>query len=181
MNLDTLWVDMDSEILSLVWRGVAEIKSYDFRELSHVYLASESLNDSASLDEHQAQFEAIVYPPPVVPEEAGVEEIEAPEVEPEPETEASSEPVEDIDEAIEKSLEEAREAMRQAGHDPALVDEIMNGAGPDEFMGKIMNDLGLDPEQGAAALEAMQAQNAELMKEQGLSAEDIAMLFGGQE
>jgi len=181
MNLDTLWVDMDSGTLSLVWRGVAEIKSYDFRELSHVYLASEFLNESASLDEHQANFEAIVFPPQVVTEEAGVDEIEGPEVEPVPEPEASSEPVEEANEEIEKSLEEAREAMRQAGHDPALVDEIMNGAGPDEFMEKIMNNLGLDHEQGAAALEAMQAENATLMKEQGLNEEHIEMLFGGKE
>ena len=87
-------------------------------------------------------------------------------------------PPERVDTEIEKALEQAREAMRQAGQDSGLIDEIMNGADPAVIMAGIMVSLGLDPEQGAAALEGAQAKNAAMMKEQGMSDEDIAMLFG---
>ncbi len=174
MNLDTLFVDMDSEQVSLVWRGVAEIKSHDFRELSHVYLASETLGESASQDDHQAQFEAIVFPPPVVPEPTSVEEQEAAA---EPEPEATTEPDDEMDPEIEKALEQAREAMRQAGQDPGLVDDILNGADPAVVLAGIMTSLGLDQAQGEAALKEAKAQNVQMMKEQGLSDDDIALLF----
>jgi hypothetical protein len=55
---------------------------------------------------------------------------------------------------------------------------MMNGADPAVIMTGIMASLGLDPEQGAAALEEAQAKNAAMMKEQGMSDEDIAVLFG---
>ena len=184
MNLDTLYVDMDSETLSLVWRGVAEIKSHDFRELSHVYLASESLAESASLDEHEAQFAAIVFPVLVVPELVPEEEevAAAPEAEPEPEAEVAAESADEgYDEDTEKALEQAREAMRQAEQDPSLVDDIMNGADPAVIMAGIMTSLGLDSSQGEAALAEAHAQNAKMLKEQGMSDEDIAMLLGDKE
>jgi hypothetical protein len=181
MNLDTLYVDMDSETLSLVWRGVADIKSYDFNELSHVYLASEPLDEQASLDDHKLQFEAIAFPAliTVAPEEELEVAVEEPEPEPEPEAVEESE--EEVDHEIEKALEQAREAMSQAGQDPGLIDEIMNGADPTVIMAGIMASLGLDPEQGAAALEKAHAKNAAMMKEQGMSDEDIAMLFGNSD
>ena len=143
-----------------------------------MYLASEALGEQASLDDHKAQFEAIVFPPPPEPEPEEEEEVVAAEPEPEEEPEAEAEPEEERDPEIENAREQAREAKRKAGQDPGLIDDIMNGADPGEIMAGIMAKLGLDPEQGAAALEEAQAKNAAMLKEQGLSDEDIAMLFG---
>lgn len=45
MNLDTLWADMDNEKLILVWRGVAEIESEDYKnEIDHIFILSEDLS-----------------------------------------------------------------------------------------------------------------------------------------
>lgn len=177
MNLDTLYVDMDSETVSLVWRGVADIKSYDFSELSHVYLASEPLGEQASIDDHKVQFEAIAFP--VLIAFVAEEELDIAVEEPVPEEKATEEkPEEAVDEKLEETLEQLREAMRQAGQDPGLIDDIMNGADPATIMEGIMVSLGLDPAKGPAALEEAQAKSVEIMKEQGMSDEDIAMLFG---
>jgi hypothetical protein len=118
--------------------------------------------------------------PELVPEEEEV--AAAPEAEPEPEAEVASEPADEgYDEDTEKALEQAREAMRQAGQDPSFIDDIMNGADPAVIMAGIMTSLGLDLSQGEAALAEAQAQNAKMMKEQGMSDEDIAMLLGDKE
>jgi hypothetical protein len=44
-----------------------------------------------------------------------------------------------------------------------------------------LTSLGLDPAQGETALAEAQAQNAKMLKEQGMSDEDIAMLLGDKE
>jgi len=44
MNLDTLWADMDSGILVLLWRGWAEVLSEDFEEVRDIFIMSESLD-----------------------------------------------------------------------------------------------------------------------------------------
>jgi len=43
MNLDTLWVDMESEKLVLVWRGWVETVSEDHEEIGHVFIKEEQL------------------------------------------------------------------------------------------------------------------------------------------
>ncbi|MCK5453117.1 MAG: DUF2169 domain-containing protein [Calditrichia bacterium] len=45
LNLDTLWVDMESEKLVLVWRGWTEILSEDYDEIQHIFLMSEALEE----------------------------------------------------------------------------------------------------------------------------------------
>ncbi|MCI5223896.1 MAG: DUF2169 domain-containing protein, partial [Candidatus Electrothrix sp. AR4] len=46
MNLDTLWVDMEAEKLVLVWRGVTEVQSEDYDEITGLFIVSEQLDDS---------------------------------------------------------------------------------------------------------------------------------------
>ena len=179
MNLDTLFVDMDTEQVSLVWRGVAEIKSHDYRELSHVYLAGEQLSESISVDDHKLKFGALIAPAAIVPmiEEDEPETEVAPEPEPEQEPEPATETDND-DPVTQEALEQAREVMRQIGQDPSLVDDILNGADPSVIIAGVINSLGIDPEQGNAALEEARNQNIKLLKDQGLSDEDITTLFG---
>ena len=42
MNLDTLWADMDSQTLVLVWRGWTRTASAEYEELDYLYILSES-------------------------------------------------------------------------------------------------------------------------------------------
>lgn len=45
LNLDTVWVDADSELLVLVWRGVTPVRSMDYEEFDLLYLVEEKLED----------------------------------------------------------------------------------------------------------------------------------------
>lgn len=52
MNLDTLWIDAESETLVLVWRGVATIRSEDLDGIDQLFITSGSLSENpASLEE----------------------------------------------------------------------------------------------------------------------------------
>jgi hypothetical protein len=178
MNLDTLYVNMDSETVSLVWRGVAEIKSHDYRELSHVYLESESLSAPTSADDHQAKFEALVAPVAIVPmlEEESETEITP---EPEPESKPESEP-DKSDEDMDKLVAEIKQAFEQAGLDPALVDEIQSGKSPGEVIQFIFAAAGISAEEGQKAMADIRTKNTEYLQLQGLSNEDIDILLGNQ-
>lgn len=41
MNLDTLWIDMESEKLVLVWRGLTPVRSLKFKEVTHLAALTE--------------------------------------------------------------------------------------------------------------------------------------------
>jgi uncharacterized protein YjbI with pentapeptide repeats len=43
MNLDTLWIDMESEKLILVWRGLTPVCSVKFKEVTHLAALTEQL------------------------------------------------------------------------------------------------------------------------------------------
>jgi uncharacterized protein YjbI with pentapeptide repeats len=60
MNLDTLFVDMDRELLVLVWRGVATVLSEELTEVEHAVAVSEPLKDPPA---PAAKFEALLSPP----------------------------------------------------------------------------------------------------------------------
>jgi hypothetical protein len=178
MNLDTLYVDMDSETVSLVWRGVAEIKSHDFRELSHVYLASESLAESAPASDHEKQFLIAITPVAIVaiePEPAEpVEETKPELIESEPVTESDS-----GDEELNKLIDEFKTAFIGSGLDPAIIDDLVNETTPlSVFILKLMAEAGLSEEDGEKALVEIREKQVESLQEQGLSAEEVEMLMG---
>jgi hypothetical protein len=182
MNLDTLYVDMDSETLSLVWRGVAEIKSHDFRELSHVYLASESLDEAAAISDYEEQFLAAITPVAIVAFEP---EPDEPVVEAEPELELKPEVIEPEsetdtgDEELDKLADEFKEAFAKAGLDPAIIDDIVNETIPASvIILNIMKEAGLSEEDGEKALVEIREKQIESLQEQGLSAEEVEMLMG---
>lgn len=85
MNLDTLWVDMDNEKLTLVWRGAAEVLSEEYEEIKHVFVMSEPLEKQQETLKYYsglflsalAEIEQEWAVEPEKPEE--IEEPEAPE------------------------------------------------------------------------------------------------------
>jgi uncharacterized protein YjbI with pentapeptide repeats len=52
LNLDTLWVDMDAEVINLVWRGRVSVKSPEHEELKDVLLAVERLDEPPETVDH---------------------------------------------------------------------------------------------------------------------------------
>jgi uncharacterized protein YjbI with pentapeptide repeats len=62
LNLDTLWVDMDEELLVLVWRGHAEVSSIKLRDVDDVMVATESLLDQRrEIDFYRQQLEQTIH------------------------------------------------------------------------------------------------------------------------
>lgn len=57
MNLDTLWVDMDSERAVLVWRGTADVRGEALNDRDLLLLSSEPLKEAPKTIDH---FERIV-------------------------------------------------------------------------------------------------------------------------
>lgn len=63
--LDTLWIDMDQEILVLVWRGRTPISSVKFLDIEHVFVCAEPLDTpSRPASEYQAALHTHLSPPP---------------------------------------------------------------------------------------------------------------------
>ncbi|MBC2714114.1 MAG: DUF2169 domain-containing protein [Desulfobacteraceae bacterium] len=52
LRLDTLWIDMESEKAVLVWRGLSEILTEDYEEVSHCFIVSEKLEELAQPKAH---------------------------------------------------------------------------------------------------------------------------------
>ncbi len=55
LKLDTMWIDMESEKLNLVWRGVIEVANEEMQEIQHCLVVSESMDKAPeSLAYYQA-------------------------------------------------------------------------------------------------------------------------------
>ena len=64
MHLDTLWVDMDTKQLVLVWRGVTQTVSEEFTDIDHLYVCTEPLAELLrSPEEAHQRMRAILAPP----------------------------------------------------------------------------------------------------------------------
>jgi hypothetical protein len=66
--LDSVHVDMDAMTIDLAWRAVARTPDKEGRDVTHCYVATESMDDKAPpWSEHVAAFAAEVNPPVIRP------------------------------------------------------------------------------------------------------------------
>ena len=179
MNLDTIWVNVETEKLVLVWRGLIDVKSQDYSELSHVYLGSEEMEAaSKSADEHKELFENIIAPPIAIAAVATLPETPIVADEPiENEPDKSNEE-EEIDPKVAEALEQVKNELQKAGADPSLVDDLLNAEDPALVLAAFFETLGLDSEAGEAAVKESQEKMKEAFAEQGLTDEEIEHLLG---
>jgi len=140
MNLDTLWVDMETEKLVLVWRGVTEVQSEDYEEITGLFIISEQLDESPrSIEDCRKDFLAAL-----AAEDAPFEE-EFPETE-----SVDDEPIVSIEEEIQKAelevkkaQEELEKELKEAGIEP--VQDIPEPSQEDKEMeARILARYGLD-------------------------------------
>jgi len=107
LNLDTLWVDMETEKLVLVWRGLTEILSEDYEELTHALIVSEDIHDKPS--SAASYYDLFLR---LLSEEAFSDEQTPDEVE------VKTFSLNEIDAEIKKAEAEVRTALVEAGIDP---------------------------------------------------------------
>ncbi|MBI5017313.1 MAG: DUF2169 domain-containing protein [Deltaproteobacteria bacterium] len=78
LSLDTLWVDVDAELLVLVWRGAQEVRSPRLEEVDQVYVAVEERDaPPASLEVHRAELDRLLSESEIAEEEAPAFDAEA--------------------------------------------------------------------------------------------------------
>ena len=179
LRLDTLFIDMETEKISLTWRGVAAVKTRDFTEVEWAYIVRENLaEEPESLAHYTEQFakerHALLYPPELV-------ETAPPEPQPEPslETTKSPETAEEPDPAIRENLDQALEVLKQSGADPALIEELEQIDDPIRFGTVIQEKLGLTvtPEQAAALEEKQKADMRKLLEDHGFDPSLVESAF----
>jgi uncharacterized protein YjbI with pentapeptide repeats len=143
MRPDTLWVDMDSETLVLVWRGWCEVLSEAFEEIKHLFIVSELCEDPlqpvAFYQDHLA---------------ARLQEIEKGDIEELPETPDQPDDTEKIDDDIETEIaiaeQETRARLIAAGIDPDKMPEQSEEDKKKEAA--LLKELGFEPEESEVPL-----------------------------
>jgi uncharacterized protein YjbI with pentapeptide repeats len=134
MNLDTLWVDMDSERLVLVWRGVSPVTTEDHEEVQDVFIVSERVSElPKTLEHYQAAF---------LQQLRAREEEESFQAEEPAETEEEEEAP---DEELAKIEAEANAALVAAGVDPDETPVPSEESKAAEA--QLLRDLGITDEQ----------------------------------
>lgn len=79
MNLDTLFVDMDKELVVLVWRGNATVRGDEMTEIEHALAVSEPLKDAPTTPAvYEALLPKLDPPPPPPPAPAAPPPAKAP-------------------------------------------------------------------------------------------------------
>ena len=138
MKLDTLWVDMDAEKLSLVWRGVADILTDEYDEIQHVFIISENVNDPPQtkdyyndlFNEKLAEYEALWD---VEPEEPDIDQVLARDDE--------GSDCAEVEQVIAEAEEKMKSSMAAAGFDP---DNLPPQSQEDiEAEAKILEEIGI--------------------------------------
>ncbi len=140
MNLDTLWVDMEAEKLVLVWRGVTEVQSEDYEEITGLFIASEQLDESPrSIEDCRKDFLAAL-----AAEDAPFDEefLESESVEEKP-TVSIEEEIQRAELEVKKAQEELEKELKEAGIEP--VQDIPEPSQEDKEMeARILARYGLD-------------------------------------
>jgi uncharacterized protein YjbI with pentapeptide repeats len=138
LNLDTLWVDADEELLVLVWRGVTPINDRFHDELKHLLLvteplASEPQAEQVYRDQLKAELKALqpVVDIPVAPVS-------------EPATPAEENL--NVDSEIKKKLDEVRASLKGMNLPEATMDALNKEQDPVTFAEMLMKSLGASPE-----------------------------------
>lgn len=179
MSLDTFWLDMDSETLVLVWRGVTDTQSQKYLEYKHVYTALDPVEAPLSTEEHTDKFLELAFPAPLVVDDFGEEEEETQEEVAQAEESPASEEADSVDAALDKALEDSRAQLEKSGMDKETLDKIMSSDDPMAVVDQMYADMGMTPADADAARQASKEAASKSLAESGLSPEDIKLLLGG--
>ena len=151
LNLDTLWVDMEAEVLTLVWRGLAPAKTPDHEEYSHLYLASERQQDAAaSAEVHHLGLQSALAGntvPTVVPlaePSSYTPDGEVPGTASAPEDVDPNLEKDPLDAALQRTLERVRDQLATAGVPTASLASLSAGGDPSQLSADLAAHLGLD-------------------------------------
>lgn len=159
LNLDTLWVDADEELMVLVWRGVLPINDRFHDELKHLLLVTEPLSSRPRVEMvYREQLTELLNPPQ--PEAV---------VEPALILEPAPAPIENdnVEAEIKKALDESRAALKGMNLPEATVTALNKENNPEIFVDLLMKALGVDLEAGAKLQHENFLNNRKILEDRG--------------
>jgi uncharacterized protein YjbI with pentapeptide repeats len=174
MNLDTLWVDMDSECLVLVWRGVAEVASDENEKIEHVYLETENLDTPTQTHEY---YEAL-FRERLAAVERHEEEVVSTERSVGTDAAAEEDELEAVDQELAAAEVERRATLNAAGIDPDERPPIAS-AQTAEAEAQLLKELGLPWEEATEPSDVdltREMVQERLARAEGLVGEDLRTL-----
>jgi uncharacterized protein YjbI with pentapeptide repeats len=173
LNLDTVWVDADAELITLTWRGWCVVSDEDFDEIAHIYLMTEQIGGRGmSIEECRNEFLLTIKA------EETPFNPETPADEPATHEEAKKEET-PLDPAI-KAAVEAELAKSDAPPEvKAEVLKILTGS-EEEIMARVKREArealqkaGVDPDNMPPLTPEQLAKKIELLKEWGVNPEEV--------
>lgn len=170
LRLDSLHVDMETQQVTLVWRGVVGVLSDEFEEVSHACLYTEDMAQPPHPDSYyQALTEAALLEPDTS------FELEEAEVEPEPVEEEVEDP--EFAAQMAKMFSDVSKQMKDAGAPDSLIKMIGLDMDSTAFMAKFVSHYDLDLEAGQKFMdEAKVKQKIDMRKALIEAGEDPAIL-----
>lgn len=159
LNLDTMWIDMDTEKLVLVWRGLAGVPS---SEETCLFLTQEDMTEERKTAEHYHQHMQEIS------QEEGFEP-ESPQDEVQLAEEAEEDPA--LTKEMEKTFGDIRGHMEKTGVPDNLVAMIGADMDYDAFLDKFVSHYNLDVKDGerfmAEARETQKIQMRDALEKAG--------------
>lgn len=171
LKLDTVYVDMTALHVQLIWRGVIQVKSQTFSELSHVYVEQESLGGpNASKDDHQAAFNVLITPSAEFDMEPEVEEVEE---------SVAQEVVDDTPKAdpFENAIDQSKVQLLAAGFTAVSIDDIFSSANPSEKISAEIQSMGYSSIEADELMAKSKEKTKQTLIDQGLTSAQIDILF----
>lgn len=159
LNLDTLWVDADEELMVLVWRGVLPIADRFHDELDHLLLVTEPLASEPQAEQvyrDKLADELKALQPEVTPPVKPVEDPAAP-----PKEEVK------VDEEVKKALDEARASLKGLDLPKETLDALNKEQDAGVFLDTLMKALGISSEDADKLQHEVFLKNRQLLEDQG--------------
>ncbi len=176
LRLDTLHVDMESQKVYLLWRGLVGVQSDEYEELSHACLFHENMAEQMLPHEHyHAQFQASLaatdepFEIEEFEDEQG-EELAIPEVASElaDEADATEEVSSDsIEHIFSQEMAQLKQKLKESGTSAEILDLLSLDMNEDVFSHKVFENYSVSPEDGENLIAKSHQDAAAFMAEQG--------------
>lgn len=159
LNLDTAWVDVDTQKLCLVWRGITTTTTRDASEILKALVVTEDLTQPPILPRVYA--EPRFWERPVEAEEAAKKTTAARE---QPKKEESPS---EVDIEVQKGLDDVRVMLEKANVPRDVLDKFKGVKDPDVFLAIALAQLPQDPEAAERVVKDSRERTKKLLADLG--------------
>lgn len=153
-RLDTLWVDMDAEILVLVWRGLATVDSPECDPIEDLLIVREPVKEKPKPLQHYKRL--LDRRKTGAADAAGPAKTEPQQIEAAPEAGADTD--EDaastekaglnakLEAALDQAMVQVHRFLDKSDLDPELVNILKTEKDPERFVEKLLGEMDFDPQ-----------------------------------